>query len=250
MSSEGLTYLITGANRGIGLGLVEALVARPRTTVIAAVRDPAASSSAFAKVSPGTSSKLVIVKLDMSSETDALDAAKRLEACHRISHIDVLVSNAGIMEPSAISSVLSTPIEKVRKHVEVNAFGPLLLIQAFYPLLEKSAAPQFLSITSGIGSLGSIGKYSVPFYAYGTSKAAQNYLVAKLAQEIPTLVSIAYSPGWVQTDMGNGAAKGVGMESAPLTLEATIPKLLKLFDEASLENTGKFFNQDGEIIPW
>ena len=52
----------------------------------------------------------------------------------------------------------------------------------------------------------------IPFFAYGISKGAANYLARKVVFENPKLVSMAFNPGWVQTDMGNGAAKGVGME--------------------------------------
>ena len=51
----------------------------------------------------------------------------------------------------------------------------------------------------------------MPFFGYGLSKAAVNYLVRKLHFENPKLTSMAFNPGWVQTDMGNGAATSVGM---------------------------------------
>lgn len=61
---------------------------------------------------------------------------------------------------------------------------------------------------------------------------------------------MAFNPGWVQTDMGTGAAKQVGMADAPMTLEDSIKGLVKLFDEASLGKTGTFTAVSGEVIPW
>jgi norsolorinic acid ketoreductase len=55
---------------------------------------------------------------------------------------------------------------------------------------------------------------------------------------------------WVQTDMGDGAAQAVGMDSAPLTLEESIEKLVKLFDGASREKSGTFTAIEGTNIPW
>lgn len=90
----------------------------------------------------------------------------------------------------------------------------------------------------------------VPFFAYGISKSAANYLVRKISFESPEIVSIAYNPGWVQTDMGSGAAKSVGMADAPMAKEDSIKNLLARFDEADLAKTGSFIENDGTIVPW
>jgi norsolorinic acid ketoreductase len=96
-----------------------------------------------------------------------------------------------------IAPALQTNVKSVREMFEVNTMGPLNLIQAFFPLLEKSSKPQFLVITSSIGSIGDMEKFPVPFFGYGLSKAAANYLVRKLHFENPTLTSMAFNPGYV-----------------------------------------------------
>lgn len=63
-------------------------------------------------------------------------------------------------------------------------------------------------------------------------------------------MSAAFNPGWVQTDMGNGAAMGVGMEEAPMTLENSVRNLVSLFDAASLEKTATFTNVAGNALAW
>lgn len=149
-----------------------------------------------------------------------------------------------------ILPALQTPLKAVRNMLEVNTLGPLALIQAFYPLLSASSSPKFLVLTSSIGTIAGMEGFPVPFFGYGLSKAAANYLVRKIAFENPKLVSAAFNPGWVQTDMGTGAANAVGMSDAPLTLEESIEKLVKLFDAASLEKTGTFTGIDGLPVPW
>lgn len=245
---SGLTYLITGANRGIGKGLLENLVLRPNTIVIAGVRDVAKSTEALSSVKTGPSSQIIIVKINSTSDTDPFTAARELTTKHNINKIDVVISNAGLM--GIIAPTLETPASKVRAHFEVNTLGPLTLIQAFYPLLSASPLPRFLVITSSIGSISNMEQLPVPFFAYGASKAAANYLVRKLHFENENLVSMAFNPGWVQTDMGTGAAKGVGMEDAPLTLGESVGKLVALFDGASREKSGTFTAISGEPIPW
>jgi norsolorinic acid ketoreductase len=107
-----------------------------------------------------------------------------------------------------------------------------------------------LVVTSSIGSIKLLEDYQVPFFAYGISKAAANYLVCKLSLENSKVISQAFNPGWVQTDMGSGAAKGVGMEDAPLSLEDSVKGLITQFDAASREKSGTFTTQEGEAIPW
>ena len=92
-------YLITGASRGIGRGLVETFLARSNTTVIAAVRDPAsAPSQSLQSLSKGDSSRLIVVKIDAKSPTDPAAAVKTLQTEHSIDHIDVVIANAGISD--------------------------------------------------------------------------------------------------------------------------------------------------------
>lgn len=245
---SGLTYLITGANRGIGKGLLSTLILRPETTVIAAVRDVAFSKKTLSSIPVGPGSKLIVVKIDSTSATDPVAAVEELKTQHGISKIDVLVSNGGIMD--FIGTVLDTPADKVRKHFEINTLGPMLLIQAFYPLLDASAAPKFLIISSGIGSNELLAQYKVTFFAYGVSKAAVNYLARKLHFENERLTIVAYSPGWVQTEMGSGAARGVEMEDAPLGIDDSVRGLGEQFDAATPGNSGGFYSQEGEVMPW
>ncbi|RDW87996.1 putative aflatoxin biosynthesis ketoreductase nor-1 [Coleophoma cylindrospora] len=241
-------YLITGANRGIGLGLLQSIISRPRTTIIAAVRNVDAASKSLSSVSVGEDSKLIIVKIDALSETDPDQAALELTSKYNINKIDVLVSNAGLL--GNVAPVLGTSAQVVRDHLEVNTIAPLNLIKAFFPLLSASQQPRFFVLTSAVGTMGNMEEYPVPFFAYGLSKAAANYLVRKLHFENPSLISMAFNPGWVQTDMGNFAATSVGMAEAPITSEDSIKGLVSLFDNASIEKSGTFTNVSGEPVPW
>jgi norsolorinic acid ketoreductase len=245
---SGLTYLITGAARGLGKGVLAAFVARPNTTVIAAVRNVKSATSALKSIPVGEGSKIIIVKIDSESDTDAAAAVEELKTKYSITHIDVLLSNAGYLaEPSPVVSV---PADAVRKSLEINTIAPMILLQAFKPLLDASPSPRFFVVSSSMGSIEDIKTTPVPFYAYSVSKAAVNYMVRKVAFENPELISLAVNPGWVKTDMGTKAANLLGMDDAPVEFDDSIKGLLKLFDEASLEKTGTFTNVDGKTIAW
>lgn len=245
---SGLTYLITGAARGIGKGLLATFLLRPNTTVIAAVRNTitAQESLSFLPVGPG--SKLIIIKIDSTIDSDPAAAVSELKTKYSITNLDVLVSNAGFLDVSAPG--LGASADQARKHFETNTIGPMVLLQAFMPLLAASPSPKFLVISSTIGSIDRIFSLPNPFFAYGMSKAAVNYLVRKAAFENPQLVSMAFCPGWVRTEMGNMGAVSVGLAEAPVALEDSIKGLVKLFDEASLEKSGMFTNMVGEAVSW
>lgn len=144
--------LITGANRGIGRGLLELYLARPNHTVIAAVRDP---GHATAKELPGLptadGTSLVVVKIDATVHSDPAAAAAELTAKHGINHIDVLVANAGVaLKWVKVSEV--TP-DDLQKHIDVNVFGFVVLFQAFLPLLRNATKPKWVTIGSAAAYL-------------------------------------------------------------------------------------------------
>ena len=100
MSSSNTVYLITGANRGIGLGLVTALLKRPNTTVIAGVRDTTASTSqALSSLPTANASKVVVVQIDSNNQYSAELAIKGLKD---IDHIDTVIANAYEPIPSLL----------------------------------------------------------------------------------------------------------------------------------------------------
>ncbi|CCD54614.1 similar to aflatoxin biosynthesis ketoreductase nor-1 [Botrytis cinerea T4] len=245
------TYLITGANRGIGKGLLTTLVSRPNTTVVAAVRTLSSSLSIFSSIPLGQNSKIIPITIDSTSETDPFTAVSELKSTHGISKLDFLISNAGLMESDAITPVLESSPESIRRHIDVNTIAPMLLFQAFHPLLLASANPRFFTISSLLGSIAECQKIRVPFASYGISKAAVNYMVRKLSFEVPEVTSVVFNPGWVQTDMGNEAARGVGLGEAPTGFEDCIEQLVRLFDGVKKEQSGSFLDAaTGEACDW
>ena len=250
------TYIITGANRGIGKGFVEQLLQRPAATVIATARDPAKAAS-LNDLKKGEGSKLIIVKLDSQVETDAREAVAQLQEKHGITSIDVVIANAGIAHSS--SPVVKNTPEALRDHFNVNTIGPVLLLQAVYPLLKssKTGNPKFFPISSLVGSIGSQEVFSAfppALSPYGASKIALNWLVSRIHYEEPWLTTWTVHPGLVVTDMSTSAMGGSGVDLASrgaITVETSGSGLLKLLDEATREqHGGKFFNYDGAGLPW
>ena len=182
--------LISGANRGIGKGLLERYLLRPDHIVIAANRDPSHSTSkALLELPAATNSRLIVVKVDASKDSDALDAAKTLIALG-IDHIDIVFANAGVSYIWPKVSDLN--IEDLQNHITPNVFGVIWLFQATLPLLSKSENPKWATVGSTAGSLHSPPPVSNA--AYGTSKAAIHWLTKRIDSE-EKLTAIILTPG-------------------------------------------------------
>ncbi|KAF4928005.1 Norsolorinic acid ketoreductase nor1 [Colletotrichum viniferum] len=209
--------LITGANRGIGKGLLEKYLARPNHTVIGTVRDPDhdpdhESSKVLASLPKANGSSLVLVKFDITVKTDGLEAVKQLEA-QGIDHLDVVIANAGVC--FAWPKVSEIKVEDIEGHYVPN------------------------------------NQLDMPNAAYGTSKVVAHWLTKAIHREEPELVAFPIDPGWVQTDLGNNGAHYFGHEQAPLKVGDVTKGIVKEVDSATRDSHGgKLIQWDGVVLPW
>jgi norsolorinic acid ketoreductase len=252
--SSTLTYLITGANRGIGKGLASSLLQRPNITVIAAVRDVAKSISALDSLPKASGSKLIIVKLDSSSEADPKNAAVQLQTEHGITSLDVVIANAGIAHSGA--TIANTSFDALRDHFAINTIGPILLFQAVKPLLQasKSGNPKFLAISMAIGSIGAqtaFASFPQTLSPYGASKAALNWAVARIHFEESWATAYVTHPGLVLTEMASGMGSVEQLKAfGSITVEESVKGVLSTLDKADRSISGTFQNYDGTTLPW
>ncbi|KAJ5153717.1 Short-chain dehydrogenase/reductase SDR [Penicillium coprophilum] len=206
--------LITGANRGIGKGILELYLKKPNHLVIAANRDPThPSSNALVELPKAEGTTLEIIKIDALSPTDPAAAVKAL-AVKGITHIDVLVANAAI----ALSwpKVSDVKVEEIQEHIDVNV--------NFVPMQNAAYAP---------------------------SKAIQHWYTKAISVEDPWLNAFPVDPGWVQTDLGNRGAHAIGVEKAAITVEDSTTGIVRIIDASTLQtHSGKLFKFDGNEEPW
>ncbi|KAF2163016.1 hypothetical protein M409DRAFT_26463 [Zasmidium cellare ATCC 36951] len=249
------TYLIAGATRGIGRGLVANLLNREGSTVIAGVRDSKAETArSLDELPKGKGSRLIIVGIDAESDTSASTAMHTLQSTHYITHLDVVIANAGKANPFA--SIAALDLNTARDLFNVNTLGPLRLFQAVFPLLKPGA--RFLVMSSIAGSIQTALALPFGVAAYGISKAAANFIVAKAAQENPELAITALHPGTVETDMSVAVIESLGREafsddqgtSLVITVEESVNGMVALLEKPKEEVTGKFLDWRGEVIPW
>lgn len=143
--------LITGANRGIGKGLLALYLAKSNHTVIAANRDPTHSTSkALLDLPKAEGTSLLLVKIDATVAEDPANAVKQL-ASQGIHYLDIVIANAGIS--FVWPKVSEVKVEDIQKHTVPNVYGVVWLYQATLPLLKKSKKPVWVSMGSGAAYL-------------------------------------------------------------------------------------------------
>ncbi|KAI2615380.1 hypothetical protein GGR54DRAFT_632248 [Hypoxylon sp. NC1633] len=244
-----ITVLISGANRGLGKGLLERYLALPNHVVIAANRNPKhPTSQALVDLPKGEGSRLIVVKADAAVDHDAFDAVKELQESHGIEYLDVVIANAGVSY--VWPAVAELKLDDLRGHMEPNVYGFVALYQATRPLLRKSSRePMFVPMGSTAGSIAH--QLPIPNAAYGTSKAAVNWLTVRISAEDDWLNVFVMSPGWVQTELGNAGAVGLGLEKAELTLDESCDGMMQVFSTSTKEkHGGKMVLYNGEIGDW
>jgi NAD(P)-dependent dehydrogenase (short-subunit alcohol dehydrogenase family) len=234
--TEGRRVLITGANRGIGLGLVEACLAHG-DRVFAGCRKPreAAKLRTLAATHPDC---LFLLALDVIDETAIARAAQAVQDQAR--GLDLLVNNAGIF-PSG-NALSSLEVETLLHTMEVNAIAPVMVARACVPLLKRGNHPVIINVSSDSGSLAR--KTTGRDYGYCASKAALNMLTRTLAHDLRHvgIIVLALHPGWVRTDMGG--------RLAPLKPAESARSILALADRLTLADSGRFLDRKGRPLPW
>ncbi len=222
------TSLITGANRGIGLELVRGLRARG-DQVIAVVR----------RSSPELDATGARVIADIDVADDA--SVARLDAALGNAQLDLVVNNAGVLEPDSIGHL---DLDAVRKQFEINALGPLRVTAALLPRL--SAGSKVALVTSRMGSIAD--NSSGGSYGYRMSKAALNMAGVSLARDLAGrgIAVVLLHPGMVATDMTARFGDAKGMQRA----DDSASRLIARIDELTLATSGRFLHANGEPLPW
>ncbi|KAJ6102954.1 hypothetical protein N7486_005381 [Penicillium sp. IBT 16267x] len=245
--------LVTGANRGIGKGILEVYLQKPNHIVIATTRDPGhPTSQALTDLRKADGTELYVVKIDATSATDPTDAVKEL-ASKGISHIDTLIANAGIC--ALWPRVSEVKVKDIQNHVDVNIYGFVYLYQAFRALLKESKEPKWVTIGSSSGCL-TVRKFDSNFIpmrnaAYAPTKVVQHWYTKAISVEDEWLNAFPIDPGWVQTDIGNRGAVSFGTDKPTLTVEESAGGVVKVVEAATREtHSGKLFKYNGEEEPW
>ena len=198
MDISGTTALVTGANRGLGKAIAEALVDRGAKTVYAAVRD----------VGSVTDTRLTPVHLDVT------DPASVIAAAELAADVDLVVNNAGIAGSGSVFA--PDGVDALRRQLETNAIGPLLVARAFAPYLEANGGGAIVNVLSVLSWVT-----MAPTSGYSASKAAAWSITNATRGELRAQGThvVGVHVGYLDTDM---AAHVDGPKTDPADLARQI----------------------------
>jgi NAD(P)-dependent dehydrogenase (short-subunit alcohol dehydrogenase family) len=233
------TTLITGANKGLGFETARRLVAAGHTVYVGS-RDLERGRRAAAELG----ARPVVV--DVTDDASVAAAARTIEA---EGGLDVLVNNAGIEgrgEGNSVIGAAEVTAGMMRELFETNVFGVVRVLHAFLPLLQRSAAPVVVNLSSGLASLDRITDlagpaHAYPGVAYPASKTAVNTITVQYAKAFPGIRVNAVEPGFTATDLNGNTGIQTVEEGAEI-----IVRMALIGPDGP---TGGFFDAAGPV-PW
>lgn len=228
-----MRVVITGASRGIGREFVNRYL-RNGAEVHAVSRNPARLTD----LNP--IGKLTLHDIDLQSSEGPAALAKSLEG----RPVDLLINNAGTYLDDD-RGLPELPIDTVRQSFEVNTLLAMRMCQSLLPNLlavsrEFKRPAQVCQITSLMGSIAD--NTSGGAYGYRMSKAALNMFNRSFAIDYPTILSVVLHPGWVKTDMGGA--------DAPTSIETSVAGMMNVLSHLKADQSGKFYDYEGDELPW
>lgn len=188
---------------------------------------------------------LTIVPLDVAS-ADSAHAAAQVVA-ESADHVDLLINNAGVSSRTSARDIREAQdYGEMHRMYDVNALGPLRVVEAFMPLLDRGAMKRLCFVSSEAGSINNAQRTS--WFGYCSSKASLNMIVKLLFNHLrPEGYSFrVYHPGWMRTYMSGAKNPQADMEPE----EAAMPALAYFLGE--LADEGRLVLRDwrGREWPW
>ena len=216
-------YVVTGANRGIGLELCRQLKARGDDVIAICRKSSSALSELGVRIEDG---------VDVSDAASVAGLAERIDT-----DVDVLINNAGILTRETLDDL---DFERIVRQFEVNSLGPLRVSAALLSRIGEGG--KIAIITSRMGSIDD--NTSGGSYGYRMSKAAVNAAGKSLSNDLKdrSIAVCLLHPGFVSTDMTGGRGSVAPPDAAS--------GLLARIDALSLETTGTFWHMNGSELPW
>ena len=223
------TVFITGANRGIGLGLAQHF-SDAGFEVIGTARNPEKAAELKA-----TGAR--IVQLDVTDQVSVDAMAKNLTG----TPIDILINNAGVKGNDS-KDMASLDVENMAWVLNVNTLGPVRVMKALFANVESSGRKMVVNISS---TMGSIEKNTWGCcVGYRASKTALNSINKTFSVDLGKqgVTFVVMHPGYVQTDMNEGQGN--------ITTDQSAVGLMNVITGLDASDNGKFYDWQGNELPW
>lgn len=200
--------LVTGANHGLGFGIVRACLERGHT-VLAGIYPKLWND--VESLLPQYGDDLILIPMDVSDRAQLL--AARQDVAQHTDHLDLIINNAGVMAHDG-DNTIEQPFDEqaIVDCMQVNTFGPMRVTEIFLPLLEKGRGKRLCYVSSEAGSVGEC--FRDRMYGYCMSKGALNNAIAITFNYLrPKGYTFrCYHPGWIRSYMSGHKSTQADLE--------------------------------------
>ncbi len=235
------TAFITGCDRGLGFALCSGLLDRGWHVFAGQFMPDWPDLAGLAKK---YNENLYIIHLDVSLDESVRESLKQV--AEKTEKIDLLINNAGVISPAMYRSIRE-PQDYAEMHrlFDVNTLGPLRVVEASLPLMDRSTIKRLCFVSSEAGSIGK--SHRSGWFSYCMSKTALNMAVKNLYNQLrPEGYTFRlYHPGWIRSYMS-----GKKNHEADLEPEEAAEKALGFFLEPRDEDQLALFDYQGNQWSW
>lgn len=222
------SWLVTGANRGIGLEFARKVSGRGERVVGTARRPERADEL--------RETGARVEALDVGDDASVAALARSLDG----EVLDVLVLNAAVGEAGpGVAHLVPADVERT---LNVNSVGAVRVMRALLPNLRAGKRRTIVALSSGLASIERNAEGG--WIAYRMAKAALNMFLRSAASELSRdgFTCVLIDPGWVRTAMGG--------KDAPITTDASVEAMLRVIDGLRPSDSGRFLDRRGRDVPW
>ncbi|XP_052759062.1 C-factor [Galleria mellonella] len=242
------SVLITGANRGLGLGMVKYLLKQNKAEkIFATCRSPSEELQKLLQ----DNKNLHVIQLDVKNTDKFEEVALQISRVVGDNGLNLLINNAGVT--TKYTKINLVKPEQLLENLAVNTIAPIILTKTLLPLLKKASEANsdkpvgieraaVINMSSVLGSIAQNDQGG--FYPYRCSKAALNAATKSMSIDLKKdqILVASMHPGWVKTDMGGN--------KAPLDVATSINGIFDTIYKLREEDSGKFLQYDGTELPW
>ena len=234
---------VTGADRGLGLAICQGLSAQGWRVFAGQYMPAWPALTSLAQQYPDQVFPIPIDVADLASVQ-----AAALQVSQMVDRVDLLVNNAGVISSATNERKIrdGQDYEEIRRVFEVNALGPIRVVESFLSLVELSQLNRLCFVSSEAGSIGK--SYRTAWYGYDMSKASLNMAVKTMFNELRPqgFTFRLYHPGWIRSYMSGTKNTAAALEPE----EAAAYALAYFLGEVEDENTLVLRDYQGHVWPW
>ncbi len=244
---EGRVALVTGAGRGIGWATARRLAAAGAQVVLNGLSDPTELAAKAAGLEAEYRVRCLPVIADMARPAEI---ARLYRAAHAgFGRLDILVSNAGILEDARLGMITDDSLERV---MQINLHAAIRNVQLATRLMRRSGGGAIVLVSSIVGLRGNAGQA-----VYAASKAGLIGLTLSAAKELGAdhIRVNAVAPGYIDTDMIrhlDAATDAARRAAIPLgrvgRAEDVADSILFLVSDQAAYVTGQVLGVDGGMV--